>query len=387
MTDALLAGGHVLLDGAWHRRDVRVRDGWVVEVAADLPAGEGPVHDVRGRRVTPGWLDLQVNGGGGVDLTEDPDGLWEVGAALVAQGVTAFLPTLVSPARDVVDRACAVLRRGPPTPYRGATPLGWHVEGPMLAPGRRGAHAAPALRPASPDLVEGWRRDTGVAMVTLAPELPRAGPVVRALVDAGVVVAAGHTDASFAEARAGVDAGVRVATHLFNGMPPVRGRAPGAVAALLADDRVRVGCIADGVHLAPGTLALAWASTGPDRLFLVTDAIAAAGTAGTTGTLAGRAVAVDGDRATLADGTLAGAVAPLDAGLRRLVVATGAPSADALCAVTATPAAVLGDPDRGHLRVGARADLVVLDDDLGVLATLVGGEVVHGAVVPDGDRP
>jgi N-acetylglucosamine-6-phosphate deacetylase len=121
MTDALLAGGHVLLDGAWHRRDVRVRDGRVVEVAADLPAGEGPVHDVRGRRVTPGWLDLQVNGGGGVDLTEDPDGLWEVGAALVAQGVTAFLPTLVSPARDVVDRACRRPRTGGRRPWGGTS--------------------------------------------------------------------------------------------------------------------------------------------------------------------------------------------------------------------------------------------------------------------------
>lgn len=385
MTERLLRGGRVLVDGTWHRHDVRIRDGRITAVGPDLDPGDAELVDLRGHRLAPGYLELQLNGIHGIDLTTEPERIWEVGTYLPRQGVAAFLPTIVSAPPDVVERARATLAAGPPPGWAGAVPLGLHVEGPMLAPDRRGAHDPAMLRRPDPDLVAGWSPDTGVALVTLAPELAGALEVVEALVAAGVVVSAGHTQASYEQTRRGIDAGITFATHLFNAMPALRGREPGAVAALLADPRVRVGCIADGVHLAPGTLVLAWQAAGPHRLVLVTDAMAATGLPeGRSTRLGNQDVIVREGRPTLPDGTLAGSVATLDGSVRHLVAVTGAPSGDVLRAVTANPAAVLGEADRGHLRPGARADLAVLDDGLHVVATLVGGVTVHDA--RGGDR-
>lgn len=379
MTERLLTGGRVLVGDDWHRHDVRLRAGRVEAIGPNLPAGDAEVLDVAGRLVVPGLLELQVNGIGGIDLTTDPERVWEVGTHLAVQGVTAFLPTLVSCPAAVVDRAREVLLAGPPAGWRGAVPLGWHVEGPMLAPARRGAHDPAMLRTPALDLVTGWSPASGITMVTLAPELPVATDVIAALASAGVVVAAGHTAASAEQVRSAVDAGLTFATHLFNGMPPITGRSPGPAAALLADPRVRVGCIADGVHLAPATLQLVWHAAGPDRTVLVTDGMAATGLGDGTHPLGSRRVTVTADRAVLADGTLAGSVATLDQCVRHLAAVTSAPTAAVLRSVTTTPAAVLGDRSRGRLVVGARADIAILEPDLRVSATLVAGEPVHPA--------
>lgn len=379
MTEQLLQGGRVLVDHDWHRHDVRVRAGRIASIGPQLPVGDAEVIDVRDQLVVPGLLELQVNGVAGADLTSSPECLWEVGTRLAEQGVTAFLPTLVSCPPAVVDRAREVLLAGPPPRWRGAVPLGWHVEGPMLAPTRRGAHDPAMLRAPTLELVAGWSRATGIAMVTLAPELPGATEVVAALATAGVVVAAGHTDASAAQVRAAVDAGITFATHLFNAMPPISGRSPGPAAALLGDPRVRVGCIADGVHLAPATLQLVWEAAGPDRLVLVTDAMAATGLGDGTHRLGSQTVTVSGGRAALEDGTLAGSVATLDGCVRHLADVTSAAAAAVLRTATATPAAVLGDGDRGRLAIDVRADIVVLEADLRVAATMVAGELVHPA--------
>lgn len=382
MTHLLLTGGQVLVGGVWQHHDVRIHEGRVVEVAPRLPVDGADVLDVRGHRVGPGWLELQVNGTHGVDLTTTPDGVWDVGAHLARQGVTAFLPTIVSAPSATVDAARAVLRAGPPAGYAGAVPLGLHVEGPMLAPSRRGAHDPAMLRPADVDRVAGWSPATGVVMATLAPELPGALDVVAALVEAGVVVSAGHTEATWEQAVAGIAAGISFGTHVGNAMPAIAARAPGVAAALVANPHVRVGCIADGVHLAPGMLHLLWVTVGPDRLVLVTDAMAAAGTDGRAVPLGSHEVRVVDGRATLADGTLAGSVATLDHCLRHLREVTGAPLAQVLRTVTTTPAAVVRDADRGRVAVGARADLTVLTDDLDVVATVVGGAVVHTSLEP-----
>lgn len=379
MTERLLSGGRVLVDDDWHRHDVRLRAGRVEAIGADLPTGDAEVLDVTGQLVVPGLLELQVNGIAGIDLTTEPERVWEVGTRLAAQGVTAFLPTLVSCPAAVVDRAREVLLAGPPAGWHGAVPLGWHVEGPMLAPARRGAHDPAMLRTPALDLVTGWSPASGIAMVTLAPELPHATDVIAALVSAGVVVAAGHTEANAEHVRSAVDAGLTVATHLFNGMPPIEGRSPGPAAALLGDPRIRVGCIADGVHLAPATLQLVWHAAGPDRMVLVTDGMAATGLRDGTHPLGSREVTITGNRAVLADGTLAGSVATLDQCVRHLAAVTNAPAAAVLRTVTTTPAAVLGDRSRGRLVVGARADVAILEPDLRVSATLVAGETVHPA--------
>ncbi|HWC67354.1 MAG TPA: N-acetylglucosamine-6-phosphate deacetylase [Acidimicrobiales bacterium] len=368
-----LAGGAVLRPQGPVPGDLTMHGG---RVAADRRGAEEKVLDVTGLLVAPGLIDLQCNGGHGVDLATEPGRLWELGAALPRYGVTAFLPTIVTSPPDVVDRALDVLRAGPPPGWRGATPLGLHVEGPMLNPVRRGAHARDLLRAPDVELIGRWTRVNGVALVTLAPELPGALDVVRRLAHAGVVVAAGHTDATAEQFIAGIDAGIRYATHLYNAMSPLAHRAPGAVGATLADPRITAGLIVDGIHVHPTAVAGAWQALGPDRLTLVTDAIAALGLAPGAARLGTMDVTVGADGVRLADGTLAGANLSLDEAVRNLVAWTGCSITDAMATVTSTPARVLGLDDRGMLDVGRRADAVVLTPELDVVATITGGELV-----------
>lgn len=339
--------------------------------------GAGDRLDATGLHVLPGFLDLQVNGAAGIDLTREPERLWEVAAALPRFGVTAFLPTVITSAPAQRERALAALAAGPPEGWTGAVPLGLHLEGPLIAPARKGAHPEAWLRPPAPEIADGWSRAAGVAMVTLAPELPGALDLVDALADRGVVVALGHTEATAAQVRAAADRGARAVTHLGNAMPPLGGRTPGPVGAALADDRLVAGVIADGHHLDDTTLA-AYAAALGDRLLLVTDTTAALGMPDGPARLGEQQVDVRDGTVRLADGTLAGSAADLAQCLRVLRRATGWSLAEAGAACTAVPAALLGDPDRGRLTPGARGDLTLVDDDLRVVATVVGGRLLHG---------
>ena len=294
-------------------------------------------------------LDLQVNGAGGFDLTEEPESLWRVGAVLARFGTTAFLPTLVSPSWEIVERAQAALAAGPPDGYAGADPLGWHVEGPFLNPTRAGAHDPTSLRLPDVAAVAGWSPATGIRMVTLAPELPGALDVVRVLVDHGVVVSAGHSAATFDEAVSGFDAGIRAATHLFNAMASLDHREPGIVGAALTDDRVTIGLIPDGLHVHPAIVALVRRAVGGDRFAIVTDAIAALGMPPGIHSLAGRLVDCDETSARLPNGVLAGSVLGLDQAVRNLATFAGVDLADAALAATVVPARLLGlDPEAPH---------------------------------------
>jgi N-acetylglucosamine-6-phosphate deacetylase len=345
---------------------------------APLTSG-GTRLDAAGLLVVPGFVDLQCNGAAGVDITTEPEGLWEVAAALPRWGVTAWLPTVVTSPAAIRARALAALRSGPSEssgerPF--AVPLGLHFEGPFLAPERRGAHPAEHLRSPDPALVadEGWSRQGGVALVTLAPELPKAVDVVGDLTAAGVVVSAGHSSASAEQATAAVDAGVTAVTHLFNAMGPLHHRDPGLAGVALTDERVRVGAIADGLHLHPATVALASRALG-ERLCLVTDAVAALGMpAGRVPLGLLEAFATD-NGVRLADGTLAGSDLSLDRAVRNLMAFAGVSLRAAVAAVTASPAALLGLEDRGVIAAGAVGDLVLLDPDGEVVATVVGGRV------------
>ncbi|HYK95374.1 MAG TPA: N-acetylglucosamine-6-phosphate deacetylase [Candidatus Dormibacteraeota bacterium] len=287
-------------------------------------------------------LDLQVNGAGGFDLTEDPESLWRVGDVLSRFGVTAFLPTLVSPALATVARAQEVLAAGPPPGYAGADPLGWHVEGPFISPLRSGAHEPARLRLPDAAAVRDWAPTTGIRMVTLAPELPGALEVVRALIASGVVVSAGHSAATFDEAAAGFDAGIRYVTHLFNAMAPLDHREPGLAGAALADDRVTIGLIVDGLHVHPAIVRLVRRAVGADRLTVVSDAIAALGMPPGAYRLAGRDVIVDEASARLPDGVLAGCVVGLDEAVRNLADYASVDHADAARAATDVPARLIG---------------------------------------------
>lgn len=289
-----------------------------------------------------GLIDLQVNGAGGHDLTSDPESLWAVGTVLRRFGIAAYLPTLVSPSWAVVDRARAAWTAGAPAGYAGATPLGWHVEGPFIAPSRAGAHDPASLRAPDVRIVADWAPGSGVRMVTLAPELPGALEVAAALVAHGVVVSAGHSAATYEQAAAGFDAGIRSVTHLFNAMAPLDHREPGLAGAALADPRVTIGLIPDGLHVHPAMVGIVRRAVGADRLAVVSDTIAALGMAPGQYRLANRDVTYDGGSARLPGGGLAGSVIALDAAVRNLAAFAGVALADAALAATAVPARLLG---------------------------------------------
>lgn len=352
-----------------------------VTIAGGRVAGEvgldAPLFDATGCYVLPGLIDLQVNGAAGCDLTSEPDRLWDVAAALARFGVTAFAPTVITSAPEARARAIAVLRAGPPPRWAGAVPLGLHFEGPMIAAGRKGAHPERWLVPPSPAVIDGWSRDNGVLMSTVAPELPGALDVIRELTSRGVLVSVGHTEASAAQVAAAVDAGARLVTHLGNAMPPLRAREPGPIGAALGGWRLTAGVIADGYHLDPLTLRLAWRALMPDRFLAVSDTTAALGMPDGAARLGDQPVIISAGTVRLADGTLAGSAASLPLCLRTLVATTGCALADAVPCATSTPAALIGDRTRGGLEPGARGDVTVLDQTLDVVATVVAGRVVH----------
>lgn len=320
--------------------------------------------DGRGLSAHPGFIELQVNGIAELDFSADPASIGRAGAMLARHGVTGFLPTIVSAPRGTVEAALDAVRRAEPN-ADGAVPLGIHAEGPFISPARPGAHDPAFLR--RPDLAElaAWIAG-GVRMVTLAPELPRALEAIGLIVHAGAIAAIGHTDADATTTTRAIDAGARYATHLFNAMPPLHHRDPGPVGPLLADERVTVGLIGDGVHVAPSALAAA-ARAAAGRVSIVSDGVGRS--------LAGRRSG--GGR--LDDGRLAGGASGLDHCVRTMASLIGQDAA--MAAVTSTPARLLGlDDGRGHLRVGGRADVVLLTDRLEVAATIVGGRIVHRAV-------
>jgi N-acetylglucosamine-6-phosphate deacetylase len=342
-----------------------------------VPVG-APVFDATGCHVVPGLIDLQVNGAGGHDLTDRPEKLWEVAATLARFGVTAFAPTVISSSPRARAVALETLQAGPPPGWVGAAPLGLHFEGPMIAAGRRGAHPGHRVVPPSAEVTDGWSRKAGVLVVTIAPELPGALDVIRALVAEDVVVAVGHTEATAAQVVAAVDAGARMLTHLGNAMPPLRARDPGPIGVALGGSDLVAGVIVDGHHLDPLTVRLAWRALGPDRFLAVTDTTAALGMPDGPARLGDQEVIVTRGTVRLADGTLAGSAASLPRCLRTLVEITGCDLASAVASATSTPAALVDDQTRGHLRPGARGDITVLDaTTLDVVATIVAGRVVH----------
>jgi N-acetylglucosamine-6-phosphate deacetylase len=280
----------------------------------------------------------------------------------------------------------AALAEGPPAGWRGAVPVGVHLEGPFLSPAKKGAHPEVLLQAPSLAAVDGWSRPAGVAIVTLAPDLPGAHEVLEALALRGVVVSLGHTPASAAQASAAVDLGARWVTHLFNAMAPLHHREPGLPGVALADERLHVGLIPDGIHVHPQVVAMVQRTLG-DRLTIVTDAVAALGMPAGRHTLGRAEVTVGDDGVRLADGTLAGSNLPMDQGVRNLAAFSGCPPEVAVHAASTGPATLLGDTIRGALAPGARADLVLLTDDLHLVATVVGGEVLHDSRAAGGPPP
>lgn len=360
----LLGVRHALVGDVLVRGDVRIVDGRVAAVGV-MPAG-------RAGLAAPGFVDLQVNGFAGIDfLAAEPEDYRVAGEGLAATGVTAYLPTFIASPEEVYERAVAAVGADDAGPV-GPRILGVHLEGPFLSPRWPGAHDPRFLQAPRTGFFE--RRD-GVALVTLAPELPGALALIGELTGRGIVVSCGHSDADADAAHAAFDAGARAVTHVHNAHRRVGHRDPGLGGVALVRPEVTVQAIVDGVHLAP-EVALAAFRTARERFCLVTDAMAAAGLGDGSYRLGSREVHVEGMAATLADGTLAGSVLTMDAAVRNLV-ALGATELEALLAATRAPARLLARPGLGLLAPGAPADVVLLDDRVEVRSTFLAGRELY----------
>jgi N-acetylglucosamine-6-phosphate deacetylase len=351
--------------------DVDVEDGRIVAVGLS----GGP----RGRVAVPGFVDLQVNGYGGVDfLSASTEDYRRAGEALLLAGVTAYQPTFISSAEATTVEAL----RAMPTAEPGPRVIGAHLEGPFLSANWPGMHPLGHLRAPDVALLDRLLDAGTVTQMTLAPELPGADALVERLRARGVSVSAGHTNATAAEAHHAFDLGVGGVTHVFNAMRPFRSRDPGIAGAALTHARVVIAMVVDGHHLADETVRLVWASAA-GRVALVTDAMAAAGNGGNGGRflLGDVEVAVDDGAAPMRnDGTLAGTVLTMVEAVRNLL-ALGVPFEQAVGAATEVPARFLGRGDVGALEPGAPADVVMLDDRLEIQAVLCAG---RGDVVARG---
>ncbi len=340
-----------------------------VEIGEGLVVGVGLAGGTRGRVAVPGFVDLQVNGFGGVDfLSASTDDYGVAGEALLQTGVTAFQPTFITAAEStLVDALRAV-------PADGARPrvLGAHVEGPFLSAERLGTHPRAHRREPDLELLERLLDAGRVTEMTLAPELSGAHALIRRLLERGVVVSAGHTNATAPEAREAFDLGVSTVTHLYNAMRPFRSRDPGIIGVALTRRDVFVQLIVDGHHLADETVRLVWGAAA-GRLALVTDATAGAGVGGGLYQLGDVPIEVTDGVPTREDGVLAGTVLTMIEAVRNLH-ALGISFEGAVGAATDVPARILGRLDVGVLEPGGPADVVVLDDRLDIVRVLCGGE-------------
>jgi N-acetylglucosamine-6-phosphate deacetylase len=372
---ALIRAGALMLDGQV------CQPGWLATsgervLASGAGPPPGPVErDFPDCTVVPGFIDMHVHGGGGASYTDSDgtatDAIAEAAGFHLRHGTTTTLASLVtaSPSDLIagVRALAAASRRG--------TVAGIHLEGPWLSRARCGAHDPSLVR--HPHLAEIdavlAAGDGAIRMVTLAPELAGSDAAIQRFLDAGVVVAVGHTDATYEQTRQAVAAGATVGTHLFNAMPPLHHREPGPALALLQDPTVTVELIADGVHVHPAVVAAVIRAVGPERVALVTDAIAAAGCA--DGAFQLGAVPIDvvsGVARVQGTSTIAGGTATMDRLFRSVAAAVGL--AAAVQVTSATPARALGLQRVGSLREGYDANLVVLGRDLQVTAVMVRGE-------------
>lgn len=372
-----LTHAHVLTPQGWRDDAAVLIDGG--RIVGVLPAGDPRVraargHDLAGATLLPGFIDVQVNGGGGVLLNDAPsvEGMAAIASAHRRFGTTGLLPTLISDDIAVLRRALDAVEQALATGVPGV--LGIHLEGPFLAPARKGVHNPAWFHdPAGVELDLLCAPHRGVRVLTLAPErVPPA--VIRRLVAAGVIVCAGHTAADYATVRAALDAGVRGFTHLFNAMTPMGSREPGVVGAALDDADSWCGIIVDGRHVHPASLRVAIRAKPRGRMLLVTDAMPPVGAAGATFVLNGEPIIIKDGVCQTAQGVLAGSALDMATAVRNAVALLGLPLDEAARMASTYPADFLGlGASHGRIAPGARADLVALSADGHVQRTWIAG--------------
>ncbi|WP_426788443.1 N-acetylglucosamine-6-phosphate deacetylase [Xanthomonas campestris] len=365
--DGLQDGLAVLLDGAQIQAVVAADDARVAQAGTRV--------DLGGATLLPGFIDIQVNGGGGVLFNNacTPQALATIAAAHRRYGTTGMLPTLISDTAEVMAEAIAATRQAIAEGVPGV--LGIHLEGPYLSPARKGTHDAQKFRvPDAQEIAVDTSLDNGVTLITLAPERVPLDDI-RAFVAGGAVVFAGHTAATYEQARDGIAAGVSGFTHLYNAMSPLAGREPNAVGAALEDPAVWCGVIVDGVHVHPASLRVALAAKPRGKLLLVTDAMPMVGADSPSFDLYGETItAIDGVVRNAA-GALAGSALDMATAVRNSVQWLGVDLAEAARMASTYPAQCIGLGERlGRIAPGYQADLVLVDADVQVLGTWVAGQ-------------
>jgi len=340
-----------------------------------------PASDAGDDYILPGFVDLQVNGSHGIDvMNASPDALAKLSHHLAHEGTTAWMPTAVTApiekiaqVHDSIASAFEISQRD--SSAAGAAILGMHLEGPFISPHRLGAHPALNLDPRG-DAFERVLAMRALRLITLAPELPGALDAIRRLTARGVVVSIGHTNATLEEANAGIAAGARMFTHLFNAMRPLNQRDPGVIAAALAASPAKPAMIPDGVHVHPAMLRLAVTARGKDGIILVTDKVALAETSGAEKNVGRARPTIRDGAARLDDDTLAGSIISMLDGVRVMVERAEVRIGDAAVMAAANPARLVGANDRGRIQAGARADLAVLSRALELKSVFIGGREI-----------
>ncbi|MBZ9997508.1 N-acetylglucosamine-6-phosphate deacetylase [Mesorhizobium sp. BH1-1-4] len=389
MSDRFALTGARIFDGDdWHEgAALVVREGLVEAIVpAGAIASDIRAVDTGGGMLVPGFVDIQVNGGGGVMLNDHPDvaSIETICRAHAPFGTTALLPTLITDTPAITAAAIAAGEAAALQKVPGF--LGLHLEGPHLSVARKGAHDPALIRPmtdADQAMLIAARDKLPVLLTTIAPESVDPARVA-ALAKAGIIVSLGHSDTGFATAKTFAEAGARVVTHLFNAMSQIGNREPGLAGAAIDVGALSAGLIADGIHVHPATIRIALdAKQGPGRIVLVTDAMATIGTDMTSFTLNGRTIYRRDGSLRLADGTLAGADLDMISAIRFMHRTVGIELSEALRMASLYPAQAIGQSHRlGRFANGTAADIVALSDDLGIGSVWIGGDKVFGAVAP-----
>jgi N-acetylglucosamine-6-phosphate deacetylase len=379
--DKIITGARIFDGEAWHDgKSLVVEDGKVVAIADS--SYDAQTIDATGLLIVPGFVDLQVNGGGGVMFNNQPDvdGIACICAAHAKFGTTALMVTLITDTPEINAKAVEAGIKAQATNVPGF--LGLHFEGPHLSLSRKGTHDPALIRPmddSDQQRLLGCKQSLSHVLTTIAPESVSAEQVT-SLSQAGIIVSLGHTDATYAMAAHYASAGASMVTHLFNAMSQLGNREPGLVGAGLHENAFHCGLIADGFHVDPVSMALALnAKKGPARIFLVTDAMSTIGTDDTGFELNERQVYRKDGRLTLADGTLAGADIDMLSCVRFVHQRIGLPLEEALRMASVYPAQAIKADTKGRLLAGYDADFVLLNENLSIRSTWIGGRAVFNA--------
>ena len=376
MTDFAITNARVFDGTDFHNgKAVIVRYGKVDAIveSRDIP-GNIVVIDAENQTLAPGLIDVQVNGGGGVLLNDEPnvDGIRAIMAGHRKYGTTAMLPTLITDHRDKMEAAITAVADAINQEVAGI--VGIHLEGPYLNAERKGVHDATIIRPMEDDAIDLLTRlPNGRILVTMAPEKAAKG-TIKKLTDHGVLVCAGHTAGTYSHIQAAIAEGMRGFTHLFNAMSPMTHREPGVAGAAMADDSTWCGLIADGYHVHPAVLKIAIHAKAKGKIMLVTDAMPTVGAAEKRFVLGGEEIIATDGRCALADGTLAGSDLDMIAAVKNCVEMVGIDLGEALRMASLYPAAFLKlDDVMGHIAPGYQADMILFDDDYNVTRSWIKG--------------